>query len=583
MALTRIGSVGLATGIDINAGVGTFTGNLTVGGVLTYEDVTNVDSIGIITARAGVKVGSGITLSSDGDIFFTGIMTGNGSGLTGVANTDVIFPDKISLLDNGRIALGIGSDLSLYHDGSHSYLSNTTGNLNLDNSSGGNTTIQAGNDIFLKPQGGEAGVYILGDGAVELYHNNVKKLETASGGVTVTGTLAATAVTGDGSGLTGIGGTDFIHAEQINTTGIVTATSFVPTVGQLSHRNLIINGAMNVAEHGTSSTDNGYKTVDRLTPYTSNIGVTPTYSQVDVTSGGAYDSGFRKAWQVTKGAGTANTNSQVNMGYKIEAQDIANSGWKYTDPNSFITFSFWVKTSVSNHNPQVLIQNSDTGTSSTKFFVIDVPTLTADTWTKITQTIPGHANQVYNNDNGTGLEIQIIPWYGTDYTDAGNTTGAWTSFGTKPVDTTWLTTSSSTFQITGIQLEVGPVATPFEHLSHAEDLQLCRRYYQRHPGYGDHYMFGLARAESNTARTGITVPVPMRTAPTVTCGGSRCFREGYVSESTSTPAIYVSSSWVSSSPLYTIDFGGHNLDHNYMYALMSKTTNTNALELDAEL
>ena len=82
MALTRIGSVGLATGIDINAGVGTFTGNLTVGGVLTYEDVTNVDSIGIITARAGVLVGSGITLSKDGDVFFTGIATGNGSGLT---------------------------------------------------------------------------------------------------------------------------------------------------------------------------------------------------------------------------------------------------------------------------------------------------------------------------------------------------------------------------------------------------------------------------------------------------------------------------------------------------------------------
>ena len=56
MSLTRIGSVGLSTGIDINVGVGTFTGNLTVGGVLTYEDVTNVDSIGLITARNGIKL-----------------------------------------------------------------------------------------------------------------------------------------------------------------------------------------------------------------------------------------------------------------------------------------------------------------------------------------------------------------------------------------------------------------------------------------------------------------------------------------------------------------------------------------------
>tara|TARA_A100001015_G_scaffold319733_1_gene443619 strand:- start:87 stop:1403 length:1317 start_codon:yes stop_codon:yes gene_type:complete len=95
MALTRIGSVGLSTGININAGVGTFTGDLTVGGVLTYEDVTNVDSIGIITARAGVKVGSGITLSKDGDIFATGVTTatkfvGDGSELTGVASTENI-------------------------------------------------------------------------------------------------------------------------------------------------------------------------------------------------------------------------------------------------------------------------------------------------------------------------------------------------------------------------------------------------------------------------------------------------------------------------------------------------------------
>ena len=352
------------------------------------------------------------------------------------------------------------------------------------------------------------------------------------------------------------------------------------------NKNIIINGAMQVAQRGTSSTANGYGSVDRIYVGNSGVDEAPTHAQVDVASGTTpYTLGFRKAFQVTKGAGTANSNSQVNIGYKIEAQDMATSGWNYTNTSSFITLSFWVKTSVSNHNPQVLIQNQDTGTSSTKFFVIDIPTLTANTWTKITQTIPGHANQVYNNDNGNGLEMQFILWYGTDYTDSGNTTGAWTSFGTKPVDSTWLTTNSSTFQITGVQLEVGPVATPFEHLSFAEDLQLCRRYYQRLPGYGDHYMFGLARAESNTARTGISVPVPMRAAPTVTCNGSRTFRGdgGYNSESTDTPSIYVSSAWVSSSSIYTIDFPGHSLNHNQVYALMSKTTSANALELDAEL
>jgi hypothetical protein len=281
-------------------------------------------------------------------------------------------------------------------------------------------------------------------------------------------------------------------------------TELKKKVGQ--SKNLIINGSMLVAQRGTSSTSNGYKTVDRFTTYTDNIGVTPTYSQVDVTSGGAYDDGFRKAWQVTKGAGTANSASQVNIGHKIEAQDIANSGWKYTDPNNYITISFWLKTSVSNHNPQLLVQNGDHSGSATKFYFVDIPVLTANTWTKITHSIPGHANQVYNNDNGNGLELQFIPWYGTDYTDAGNTPNAWGSFGTKPVNSTWLTTNNSTFQLTGIQLEVGSVATDFEHKTFIQELDLCNRYF---------YTQSNAYFPSPMSMQ-FQFPTIMRTAPTIT-------------------------------------------------------------------
>ena len=186
---------GFFSGIVTAVGNASFSGNLTVGGVLTYEDVTNVDSVGLITARNGIVVGSGITLSKDGDIFFTGIMTGNGSGLTGVANTDVIFTDKLSLPDNGRIALGISSDLQIYHDSNHSYIQDSgTGNL-----------IIAGSGVnILNAAASESMIRCTQNGAVELYNDNSKKLETASGGVTVTGTVAATSYTGDGSALTGI-------------------------------------------------------------------------------------------------------------------------------------------------------------------------------------------------------------------------------------------------------------------------------------------------------------------------------------------------------------------------------------------
>ena len=73
---------GFFSGIVTAVGNASFSGNVSVGGTLTYEDVTNIDAVGLVTARNGIVVGSGITLSKDGDVFFTGIATGNGSGLT---------------------------------------------------------------------------------------------------------------------------------------------------------------------------------------------------------------------------------------------------------------------------------------------------------------------------------------------------------------------------------------------------------------------------------------------------------------------------------------------------------------------
>ena len=206
---------GFFSGIVTAVGNASFSGNVSVGGSLTYEDVTNVDSVGLITARDGIVVGSGITLSVDGDIFATGVVTattfsgafsGDGSSLTGVANTDVIFTDKLSVGDHpARINIGVGSDVQLYHDGDNTTFLNQTGVMTLKNTGSGKLQLmtQGSQDVEIKTNN-ELSIKCNDDGAVELYHDASKKLETASGGVTVTGTLAATAVTGDGSGLTGI-------------------------------------------------------------------------------------------------------------------------------------------------------------------------------------------------------------------------------------------------------------------------------------------------------------------------------------------------------------------------------------------
>ena len=101
--------VGDLTG-NVTGTTGTFSGNVTVGGVLTYEDVTNVDSIGIITARAGVLVGSGITLSKDGDVFATGITSSTKVHVgvdTGVYGEDLVVTGDARV--TGILTIGTGS------------------------------------------------------------------------------------------------------------------------------------------------------------------------------------------------------------------------------------------------------------------------------------------------------------------------------------------------------------------------------------------------------------------------------------------------------------------------------------------
>ena len=95
MAFTKITAAGIGStetvtldGLSV-INDASFDGNVSIAGSLTYEDVTNVDSVGLITARNGIVVGSGITLSKDGDVFFTGVATGNGSGLTNLPAANI--------------------------------------------------------------------------------------------------------------------------------------------------------------------------------------------------------------------------------------------------------------------------------------------------------------------------------------------------------------------------------------------------------------------------------------------------------------------------------------------------------------
>ena len=177
--INQINASGIITASSLDVG-----GNAFIGGVLTYEDVTSIDSVGIITAQkdihvgAGVsavgvgtfgtvKVGTGATIETNGQATFSGISTFSKS---------IQIPDGGPGVNQGHIRLGDGADLKIFHNGNNSYIQDTgIGGLRLNSN---NLEIKNAAD-------NERLARFIEDGAVELYHNNIKRLETSSVGVSI--------------------------------------------------------------------------------------------------------------------------------------------------------------------------------------------------------------------------------------------------------------------------------------------------------------------------------------------------------------------------------------------------------------
>ena len=262
-----------------------------------------------------------------------------------------------------------------------------------------------------------------------------------------------------------------------NTDGTCTAN-----ITNRTNRNLIINGAFQIAQRSVSSTSSGIFTVDRFANIHSGTNEAPTQAQVDVASGTTpYTLGFRKAYKITNGDQTsAGAGDFIFIRYTAESQDISNSGWNHTSSSSFITLSFWVKSSVAqNFFGYLEAPNAPGGGDQYPF---ETGSLSADTWTKITKTIPGNSNLIIDNSNLKGLRLALVPFFGTDYTNNSASVNTWKTYESAsrmPDNTsTWYTTNDATFEITGVQLEVGSVATDFEHRSFGQELALCQRYFE---------------------------------------------------------------------------------------------------------
>jgi len=290
------------------------------------------------------------------------------------------------------------------------------------------------------------------------------------------------------------------------------------------NRNLIINGDMKIAQRGTSSTSSGFYTVDRFQLNYTGTNEAPTQAQVALTSSDTpYSSGFRFSYKVTNGNQTGGGGAAKFIRFKttIEAQDIAQSGWNYTSSSSNVTLSFWVKASIA-QTYYGRLQTED-GTARNYPFSF---ALSENTWTKVTKTISGNTSPTlqFDNDNGAGLILEIVPYYGTNYTGS-MSLDAWATYSDRTPNNTasWYEADNATFEITGVQLEVSDHASDFQFKSFAEELALCQRYFHIiKTGSGEEFYLGQLQVYGSGACHGkyFHFPVTMRTKPTTTLSGN---------------------------------------------------------------
>ena len=330
---------------------------------------------------------------------------------------------------------------------------------------------------------------------------------SSDGDVFTTGiTTSSTVIVGSGVTITESG----IEATGV---GITVANINGGAIG--GRRNILLNGDMRIAQRGTSSTSVGYQTCDRWYFAYGGEDEAPTQAQVDVSSGTSpYAEGFRKAYKITNGNQTSTgVTDYIAFLTSLEAQDLANSGWNYTSPSSHITLSFWAKSSVAKTFTVQLYTVDGTSQAYNHKYV-----LAANTWTKVIHTFPGYANVQFDNDANKGIEIQWNMYSGTNYT-SGSTVDQWLAYSgstSTPDDTDdWWTTNDATFEITGVQLEVGAQATPFEHRSFGEEELLCHRYF--FSGIANRFWYN-GHGGNVTDYQLISFKTEMRAAPTIAFG-----------------------------------------------------------------
>ena len=272
-----------------------------------------------------------------------------------------------------------------------------------------------------------------------------------------------------------------LRVDKISSTTSPYDPVFSTTGGALSHRNMIINGAMQVAQRGTSATGVGgtngvYPTVDRFVIEAGNTAGRLTMTQETISD----LSGFAKAIKLA--CTTADTSLAADeflmLGQRFEGQDLQQLK-KGTSDAEKVTVSFYVKGNANATYTLELRDNDNSRSNSQEFSV-------TTSWNRVSMTFDGDTSGALDNDNALSLKCIIWLHGGSTYTGGTHTSNTWHGTTNQRVgdnQTSFFDSTDRTFFVTGWQVEIGSVATPFEHRSMGDELDRCQRYYQKSYNY----------------------------------------------------------------------------------------------------
>jgi hypothetical protein len=292
----------------------------------------------------------------------------------------------------------------------------------------------------------------------------------------------------------------------------------VPVDGALSSRNMVVNGACNVAQRGTvtgiTSAQDNYGGPDRFAIYSNSPSFSAAFSAIQQSTGLAEFPECFRLDCTTAASGSFTGNHELKISHNIEAQNLQGVAFG-TSSAKKLTLSFWCRSNQA-ATYALWFYRPDTSNRHTG---VTYTINSANTWEHKTVTINADTTNLVDNDNGLGLGVNWIMNTGSDYTTGTAMNGTWQSLvnADRYVGHT-ATISASTsdyFDLTGVQLELGDTATDFEHRSYGDELARCQRYYKRFETTGAEYQgFSAGVQYISTIYLGTMTYYPeMRAAP----------------------------------------------------------------------